>query len=60
MQRIKVFGIGLNKTGTTSLAACLEILGYRRHMSCNRDLLAGYRRGDLEPLFAAADAHDSF
>ena len=26
---MKVFGIGLSKTGTTSLAHALEILGYR-------------------------------
>ncbi|MGB1249592.1 MAG: sulfotransferase, partial [Candidatus Promineifilaceae bacterium] len=35
----KVFGIGLNKTGTTTLGQCAEILGYR-HMGCDRSLLA--------------------
>lgn len=56
----KVFGIGLNKTGTTSLAASLKLLGYQRHMSFSRELLAGYRGGDVESLFAVTDAHDSF
>lgn len=34
----KVFGIGLNKTGTTTLGQCGRILGYRC-TSCNRSLL---------------------
>lgn len=29
MKRAKVFGIGFHKTGTTSLAAALKVLGYR-------------------------------
>jgi 3'-phosphoadenosine 5'-phosphosulfate (PAPS) 3'-phosphatase len=41
---MKIFGIGLSKTGTTSLAAALEILGYR-----TRDYpgLSSYTPGDL-------------
>jgi hypothetical protein len=41
---MKIFGIGLSKTGTTSLAAALDILGYR-----TKDYpgLAEYRPGDL-------------
>ena len=35
---MKVFGIGLNKTGTTTLGKCGEILGYRC-FSGNRSLL---------------------
>ena len=35
---VKVFGIGLNKTGTTTLGQCGRILGYRC-TSCDRDLL---------------------
>lgn len=34
----KVFGIGLNKTGTTTLGRCGEILGFR-HTGCDRKLL---------------------
>ena len=43
----KVFGIGLSKTGTTSLARALEILGYK-----TRDFLGvtRYRAGDLSSI----------
>lgn len=34
----KIFGIGLNKTGTTTLSKCGEILGFRC-TGCNRKLL---------------------
>lgn len=36
--RAKIFGIGLNKTGTTTLHECGRILGYRC-TSCSRSLL---------------------
>jgi hypothetical protein len=50
---MKIFGIGLSKTGTTSLASALEILGYR-----TRDYpgLSTYAPGDLasiDPLVLA-------
>ena len=35
---IKVFGIGLNKTGTTTLGQCGKLLGYKT-ISCQRKLL---------------------
>lgn len=43
----KLFGIGLSKTGTTSLAHALEILGYR-----TKDYLgiSRYSRGDLSSI----------
>ena len=45
--RTKVFGIGLSKTGTTSLAHALEILGYK-----TIDYLGAtnYVRGDLSSI----------
>lgn len=55
----KVFGIGLNKTGTTTLGQCLARLGYR-HMSCRRDLLIALREGNLETIFNEIDSFDSF
>lgn len=58
--RPKVFGIGLNKTGTTTLAASLRILGYERHSGYRHDLLVHYRNGNLEPIFCVLDAHESF
>lgn len=56
---MKVFGIGLNKTGTTTLAECFRHLGFR-HASVNLELTRCVRRGDLDPVFACADRFDSF
>ena len=57
--KAKVFGIGLNKTGTTTLGVCLERLGYD-HISNRRDLLAAWRRGDAQAVYDVIDRHDSF
>lgn len=57
-RRPKVVGIGLNKTGTKTLAAALAVLGWTRQMSCNRDLLAAWREGDPSGLLAAVETHD--
>ncbi len=56
---MKVFGIGLNKTGTTTLGCCLKRLGYR-HSSFNLPVLEQAAIGELDPLFATVDAHESF
>jgi len=56
--KIKVFGIGLSKTGTTSLARALETLGYR-----TRDYLGvtRYIAGDLSSVnLKEIDANDAF
>lgn len=58
-QRAKVFGIGLNKTGTTTLGLCLQRLGYR-HSSFDLELLEQVWMGQLDGLMAVVDAHDSF
>lgn len=53
----KVFGIGLSKTGTTSLSTALEMLGYR-----TKDYpgLARYVPGDLGSIDPAVlDQHDA-
>ena len=53
----KIFGIGLSKTGTTSLARALEILGYR-----TRDYLGvtRYTAGDLGSIdLEAIDNNDA-
>jgi hypothetical protein len=60
MENIKVVGIGLNKTGTTTLAECLRILGYKKHVSFRRDLLAEYRQGRLENILRVIEENDSF
>jgi 3'-phosphoadenosine 5'-phosphosulfate (PAPS) 3'-phosphatase len=54
---MKIFGIGLSKTGTTSLAHALEILGYK-----TRDYpgLVHYSAGDLSSIDAnLLDAYDA-
>lgn len=55
----KVFGIGLNKTGTTSLGICLKKMGYK-HLSCRRDLLEHYTKGYTESVYKVIDDYDSF
>jgi len=55
---MKIFGIGLSKTGTTSLARALDILGYR-----TRDNLGvvDYIRGDLSSINSGIlDTNDAF
>lgn len=56
---MKVFGIGLNKTGTTTLSACLQSLGFK-HASCNLKLTRCVARDELEPVFQHADQYESF
>lgn len=55
----KVFGIGLNKTGTSTLGECMIALGYR-HLCCRRDLLIALRNGDFETIFNEIEKYDSF
>ena len=55
---MKVIGIGLNKTGTTTLGVCLQRLGYR-HTSFDLDLLRAVASGDPDPALARLEAHDS-
>ena len=54
----KIFGLGLSKTGTTSLARALEILGYK-----TRDYIgvSSYTRGELSSIdLAEIEANDAF
>jgi hypothetical protein len=59
MARSKVFGIGLNKTGTTTLGCCFRKLGYR-HLSVRPDLLKLYREGHVDQVMNYMDGFDSF
>lgn len=56
---MKVFGIGLNKTGTTTLGLCLQHLGYR-HTSSNLELTKRVAAGDIEPVLDFAREYESF
>lgn len=56
--RSKVFGIGLSKTGTTSIASALELLGYKTKDYMG---LSTYIPGDLSSIdLHEIDAHDAF
>jgi len=56
---LKVFGIGLNKTGTKTLGACLSTLGFQ-NKSYDFDLLRDWSSGDVKRIFQASDQYDSF
>ena len=56
----KVFGIGVAKTGTTSLGQALTILGLN-HKSYDYELSNNYYvKGEYEPIFREAKKYDSF
>lgn len=57
----KVFGAGLAKTGTTTLAACFEVLGITPHAGYRQDLkLDLARTGDCEPILQEAIKYRGF
>lgn len=55
----KVFGIGLNKTGTTTLGACLKQMGYK-HQSHSEAYARMHYDGRISELMAVARKYDSF
>lgn len=55
----KVFGIGLNRTGTTSLSRALRLLGYA-HAPYAPQLIEPAVRGDRRALARFARRYDSF
>ena len=55
----KVFGIGLNKTGTTSLKLAFERLGFR-HLSRKPRLFKLWKNRDFEAIFDFIEAYDTF
>lgn len=55
----KVFGIGFQKTGTTTLLAVFRALGYHCK-DYGKELLPALMRGDLQPVFDVVDQHDAF
>jgi len=56
---MKVFGIGLNKTGTKTLGVCFNELGYL-HKSVDKQAFELFKKGDLNGLFNIIDGYDSF
>lgn len=55
----KVFGIGLNKTGTSTLGECLRHLGYS-HVSHRSDMLSAFQQGNIRRIIAETRRYDSF
>ena len=55
----KVFCIGYNKTGTTTLGRALQTLGYK-HSSFNRDIYNHYKLKQFEKIVAYTAKFDSF
>ena len=57
--RQKVFGIGLPKTGTTSLGRSFAILGFKHH-SCDMNLALQVKKGQLGEALNRAKRYESF
>ena len=55
----KVFGIGFQKTGTTSLGTAFRALGYKMEGG-GRKFVPALREGDLSQVFEVADRNDAF
>jgi len=55
----KIFGIGLHKTGTTTLGKALQTLGYT-HRAHAPKLLPAIQRGDWRPVMRKVRKYDSF
>ncbi len=47
---MRVIGIGLNKTGTTSLGKAVEILGFKKHHSWDTENVIDYSNGKIDEL----------
>lgn len=56
---MKVIGIGLNKTGTKTLGACLLHWGFR-HQSCSTRDFDLWRTGREDEVFVRMEKYDSF
>jgi hypothetical protein len=56
---MKIFGIGLNKTGTKTLGSCFNIFGLK-NKSYDLSLLVEYSQGNIDSVFQVSDAFDSF
>jgi len=57
---MKVFGIGLNKTGTSSLGRALKKIGFSRHVGCHLESLKNLKNGNLNPIFDLVDKNNCF
>lgn len=58
MENMKIFGIGLNRTGTKTLGVCLRYLGYT-HLSYDFEALQAFQQGKLDCLLEKIRHYDS-
>ena len=56
---MKVIGVGLNKTGTKTLRAYLQEMGFKHH-TYDLPLFKEYRKGNFDSIFKVMDEYDSF
>lgn len=56
---MKVFGIGISKTGTKTLGRCLRVLGFD-HFTWDPAFVRRYIEGDLDHVWEVAERHESF
>ncbi len=57
---MKIFGIGLNKTGTTTLGRCFEILGFSHLAGSSTLLESAIAKKDLSKVYGEIEKYDSF
>lgn len=57
---MKIFGIGLNKTGTTSLGKALEMLGYHKHVKADLNLLQAWVSNDYNVIKKSIELNEVF
>ncbi|MEY4572253.1 MAG: hypothetical protein RLZ10_1479 [Bacteroidota bacterium] len=57
---MKIFGVGLPKTGTTSLYHALNLLGYKPHISWTQDASNLFGDGKIHDLIKIANLYQSF
>jgi Sulfotransferase domain len=56
---IKIVGVGLNRTGTTTLGVCLQNLGYK-HTSIHQEAFELLQQGNINALMRVVAKFDSF
>lgn len=56
---MKIFGIGLQKTGTSTLGVCLKKMGYQ-HISYNDNAISYFREANFQKLQSLIERYDSF
>ena len=59
VRKSKIIGIGLPKTGTTSLGYCFRRLGFK-HRSYDMDLAVNVKRNNLAPVLEEAEKYEAF